>query len=238
MYTPYGDIMTKSFIGNNFYELLQNGYNAEDYTLYTFDGEEFTGKISLKEQRFSRVLEEKEFLLQGVATFPDIYAQESFRGCYFVRETDPMNTYILVSIVPEPTDGRIGTVYCVECNEVVTLANIEKHMDEKGDEILDAVPFFEDVKVYFDTTLQKQRRGSDGNFDVTSYFMQIPAYYGISEDQVVLRKALKWDDELKRNVLTWKRYRVEAVTLSMTKEDEEGNLHGILDVQMSVDTRG
>lgn len=230
--------MTKNFIGNNFYELMQNGYNAEDYTLTTFSGEEFTGKISLAVQRYSRVLEEKEFLLQGVATFPGIEAQETFRGCYFVRETDPMNTYIMVSIVPEPTDGRIGQIYCVECNETVTLANLETHTNDKFDEVMEPVPFAEDVKVYFDTTLQRQKSGSDGNFDVTSYYMQMPAYYGISEDQVVLRKTFKWDEEQKKNVIAYKRYRVQSVTTSMMKIDEEGNVCGIVDVQMSADTRG
>lgn len=230
--------MTKNFIGNNFYELMQNGYNAEDYTLTTFSGEEFTGKISLAVQRYSRVLEEKEFLLQGVATFPGIEAQETFRGCYFVRETDPMNTYIMVSIVPEPTDGRIGQIYCVECNETVTLANLETHTNDKFDEVMEPVPFAEDVKVYFDTTLQRQKSGSDGNFDVTSYYMQMPAYYGISEDQVVLRKTFKWDENQKKNVIAYKRYRVQSVTTSMMKIDEEGNIYGIVDVQMSADTRG
>lgn len=230
--------MTKSFIGNNFYELMQNGYNADDYTLTTFSGEEFTGKISLAVQRYSRVLEEKEFLLQGVATFPGIEAQETFRGCYFVRETDPMNTYIMVSIVPEPTDERIGQIYCVECNETVTLANLETHTNDKFDEVMEPVPFAEDVKVYFDTTLQRQKSGSDGNFDVTSYYMQMPAYYGISEDQVVLRKTFKWDENQKKNVIAYKRYRVQSVTTSMMKIDEEGNIYGIVDVQMSADTRG
>lgn len=230
--------MTKSFIGNNFYELMQNGYNAEDYTLTTFDGEEFTGKISLAVQRYSRVLEEKEFLLQGVATFPGIEAQENFRGCYFVRETDPMNTYIMVSIVPEPTDGRIGQIYCVECNETVTLANLETQINEKFDKVMIPVPFAENVKVYFDTTLQKQKSGSDGNFDVTNYYMQMPAYYGISEDQVVLRKTFKWDEEQKKNIIAYKRYRVQSVTTSMAKFDNEGNVYGIVDVQLSADTRG
>lgn len=230
--------MQHNFIGNNFYELLMSDYNAEEYTLTQLNGEEYTGKISLAAQRYSRVLEEKEFLLQGAATFPDVEATESFRGCYFTKSADPYNTYILVSIIPEPTDGRVGYVYCVECNEEVTLANLETTMDEKFDEVLTPVPFAEDVKVYFDTTLQKQRSGSDGNFDVASYYMQMPAHYGISEDQVVLRKTFKWDEEEKKNVVSYKRYRVQSVTTSMARFAEDGNIYGIVDVQMSADTRG
>lgn len=227
--------MHTNFIGNNFYELLQD--IGEDYTITSLDGEEFTGKISLAAQRYSRVLEEKEFLLQGAATFPEREMQQKFRGCYFTRNIDSPNTYILVSVIPEPTDGRIGYVYCVKCNETVTLANLETQMDEKFDEITTPIPFAEDVQVYFDTTLQKQRKSADGNFDVTSYYMQIPAHYTLSEDQVVLRKSFKWDNELKKNVLVNKRYRVESVTLSMAEEGEDGNIYGILDVQLSVDTR-
>lgn len=230
--------MKQNFVGTNFYDLMMSDYNAEEYTLTQLNGEKWVGKISLKVQRYSRVLEEKEYLLQGAATFPNIEAQETFRGCYFKKESDLMNTYILTAIVPEPTDDRIGYVYCVECNETVILANLESHMDERGDKITEPVPFAEDVKVYFDTTLQKQQSSSDGNFDVTSYYMQMPAHYGISEDQVVLRKAFKWDNDLKKNVLAWKRYRVESVTLSTAREGENGKIYGIVDVQMSVDTRG
>ncbi len=230
--------MRPNFIGNNFYNLLMSDYNAEGYTLTQLNGETYTGKISLAAQRYSRVLEEKEYLLQGALTLPDMMAQETFRGCYFTRDTDPMNTYLITALIPEPTDERVAYVYCVECNETVTLANLETKTDDKFDEITVPVPFAEDVKVYFDTTLKKQESNSDGNFDVTSYYMQMPAYYGISEDQVVLRKAFKWDPEQKKNVLDYKRYRVESVTLSTAREGENGEIYGIVDVQMSVDTRG
>lgn len=230
--------MKRNFIGNSFYELMMSDYNSEEYTLTQLNGKKWTGKISLAVQRYSKVLEEKEYLLQGAATFPNIEAQESFRGCYFKRSTDHMNTYILTAIIPEPTDERIGYIYCVECNETVTLANLEKQIDEKGDSITTPVPFAEDVKVYFDTTLKKQQSSSDGNFDATSYYMQMPAHYGISEDQVVLRKSFVWDKELKKNLLNYKRYRVESVTLSTSRVGTNGEIYGIVDVQMSVDTRG
>lgn len=228
--------MNTSVIGNNFYNMLMD--MGEDYTITTLDGGEFTGKLSITTQKYSRLMEEREYLLQGVATFPDLESQEKFRGCYFTRNIDFPNTYIMISVIPEPTDERIGSVYCVECNAIVTLANLEMQTDEKGDTIAVPVPYAEDIKVYFDTTLQKQRKSSDGNFENTKYYMQMPAHYGIMEDQVVIKKSLMWDDEEKGFKLKDRRYRVESVTTSMTRMDADGNIYGICDVQMSIDTRG
>lgn len=228
--------MNKEYIGNNFYGLLQD--IGEDYVLETPDGEEYHGKISLETKTSSTyMIEEREYLMIGAATFPDIDAHTTFRGCYFHREINPKHTYLLVSIIPEPTEPRVGYVYAVECNEKVTLAYLEKRTDNKNNRITVPVPFAEDILVYFDTTLQKQRRSSDGNFEQTLYYMQMPARYGLSPDQVVLRKAFRWNDELKKNELVNVRYRVESVTLSMSTVDDEGNIYGICDVQMSIDTR-
>lgn len=227
-----------NYIGNKFYELMQDPYNAEEYTLTQLNGEEWVGKISLESKTSSTyMIEEREYLVMGTATFPDIESQTTFRGCYFKRAINPNRTYILVSTIPEPTDERVGDVFAVECNETVKLAYLEECENDRHDRITVAIPFAEDVHVYFDTTLQKQRRSSDGNFEQTLYYMQMPAHYGLAPDQVVLRKAFKWNDELKKNELVDTRYRVESVTLSMTTTDEEGNIYGICDVQMSIDTR-
>lgn len=229
-------MLRKQLIGANFYQLLQD--LGENYTLTDYYGDPYTGKLSIAVQKYSRILEEKEYLLQGAATFPDVDATESFRGCYFTRDTDPKNTYIMTSIVPEPTNSKIGYIYVTECNEEVTLANLVKRFDEKGDEITEPIPFAENVKVYFDTTLQRQKKSSEGNFENNILYMQMPAKYGLSEDQVVLRQAFQWDAEQNKNVMKYRRYRVEAVSSSMTKRGPNGEVYGIIDVQMSLDTRG
>ena len=227
-----------NYVGNNFFELMQSEYNAEDYVLTQLNGEEWIGRISLEAKTSSTyMMEEREYLQKGTATFPDIESQTTFRGCYFHRAINPERTYILVSTIPEPTDERVGDVFAVECNETVKLAYLEERENEKGDRETIPVVYAEDVQVYFDTTLQKQRRSSDGNFEQTLYYMQMPAHYGLSDDQVVLRKSFKWNDKEKKNELVDVRYRVEAITLSMTTTDEEGNVYGIMDVQMSMDTR-
>lgn len=229
-------MLHKQIVGPNFYQIMQD--LGENYVLTDYYGDEFHGKMSIAVQKYSRILEEKEYLLQGAATFPGVEETESFRGCYFTRDTDPGNTYIMTSIVPEPTDSRIGYIYVTECNEEVTLANLIKTVDEKGDNVTIPVPFAENVKVYFDTTLQRQKKSSDGNFEGNIMYMQMPAKYGLSEDQVVLRDAFQWDDEQQKNVMKKRRYRVEAVSSSMTKKGPDGEIYGILDVQMSLDTRG
>lgn len=227
-----------NYVGNNFYELMQREYNAEDYVLTQLNGEEWIGRISLEAKTSSTyMMEEREYLQKGTATFPDIESQTTFRGCYFHRTINPERTYILVSTIPEPTDERVGDVFAVECNEIVKLAYLEEQENEKGDRETIPIVFAEDVQVYADTTLQKQRRSSDGNFEQTLYYMQMPAHYGLSNDQVVLRKSFKWNDKLKKNELVDTRYRVESVTPSMITTDEEGNVYGIMDVQMSMDTR-
>lgn len=229
--------MNKAFIGNNFYGLLND--IGENYILHKLDGEDYYGKLSLEAKTSSTyMLEEREYLAIGAATFPDIESQTTFRGCYFEREINPNRTYILTSTIPEPTEPRVGYVYTIECNETVTLAYLENATDEYNNRITVPVPFAENVQVYFDTTLQKQRRSSDGNFEQTLYYMQMPAHYGLSEDQVVLRKSFQWNNETKQNEIVMTRYRVESVTLSMATTDDEGNIYGICDVQMSKDTRG
>lgn len=221
-------------IGSRFYDLMMN--LGEDYSLETIGGEYFNGKISLVPKTSSTyMLAEREYLLKGTMTFPDVSAQKEFRGCYFKRNIDPDRTYFLVSTIPEPTDGRIADVYCMECNETVQLANLEKRKDKKFNDITVPVVFAENVKVYFDSTVQKQRRSSDGNFDQTLYYMQMPARYGLSQDQIVLRKSFKWDAKKNKNVLTQTRFRVESVDLSLVTTDDGGNIYGVCDVQMSRD---
>lgn len=224
------------FIGDNFYKLMMR--QGEDYTLYKQNGEEWHGKISLEEKTSSTyMMEEREYAMMGEATFPDIESQTTFRGCYFRREINPNKLYILTSTIPETTNEKIGYIFCVECNETVSLAYLETQTDNKFNKITVPVPFAENINVYFDTTLQKQRRGADGNYVNTLYYMQIPAHYGLSIDQVVLRKGFVWDDKLKKNILKDVPYRVESITLSMATTDDEGNIYGIMDVQMSIDTR-
>lgn len=223
-------------IGNEFYNLMME--LGEDYILETHDDDEYIGKISLKAKTSSTyMLAEREYLMIGTMTFPDVEAQKTFRGCYLKRTIDPNRYYVLVSTIPEPTEPRVADVYVMECNETVDLAYLKKEKDEKFNDVTVPIVFEEGVKVYFDSTVQKQRRSSDGNFDQTLYYMQMPAHYGLSQDQVVLRKMFKWDAKKKKNVLTTTRFRVESVDLSLVTKDEDGNVYGICDVQMSLDTR-
>lgn len=224
-------------IGENFYNLMQE--LGEDYTVETPSGEEWTGKIAIEAKTTStKLMEEREYLMKGTATFPDIEAQTTFRGCYFHRNINPQKTYLMVSTMPEQTCEKVGYVFATECNDVVDLAYLETREDDKFNKITVPVIYKENVRVYFDTTLQKQRRSSDGNLDSTLYYMQMPARFGISEDLVVLRKTYKWNAKTLQNEIVKTRYRVEAVTLSMATIDEDNTVNGIVDVQLSVDLRG
>lgn len=228
--------MDKQWIGNNFYELMQD--LGEDYTVELPDGETWTGKISLVAKTTSTKSDsEREYLMKGTSTFPGIKEQTTFRGCYFHREINPEITYLLLSTMPEPTEERVADIFATVCNDTVSLAYLEKKTDEKNNTIKVAVPYAEGVRCFFNSTLQKQRRSTDGNFESTLYFMQMPARYGISEDLVVLRKDFKWNEKEKKNEIVDVQYRVESVDMSMATIGEDGTVYGTVDVQLSKDTR-
>ena len=229
--------MDRTFIGNCFFQMIQN--MAEDYHIEKTDGTIWSGKISIIAKTASTyMMGEREYLMNGVATFPDVQSRRTFRGCYFTRETNPDFTYILVSTVPKDTTPLIAEVYAIGCNATVSLAIPKKKKNEKGD--IEIVPeiYAEDVKVYADSTLQKQRRSSDGNFDQTLYYMQIPAKYGVTQDDMVLKKIPRYNETTQTHEWIETKFRVEAVDTSMSGTDAEGNVYGILDVQMTIDTRG
>lgn len=228
--------MNRKFIGFQFENLI--GDMGEDYLLETPDGEEWVGKLSIVAKTASTyMLAEREYLMSGVATFPDIKSQTDFRGCYFTRQINPERTYILVSTIPKDTTEKVAEIYAIECNATVSLGYLMEKMDEKADRISVVKKFAEDIDVYWDSTVQKQRRSSDGNFDQSMYYIQIPARFGLSQDQVVIRKTSSFNEETGEVEIKETRFRVEGVDLAMTTLDENGVIHGISDVQLSLDTR-
>lgn len=229
--------MDRASIGNCFFQMIQN--MAEDYHIEKPDGTIWSGKISIVAKTASTyMMGEREYLMNGVATFPNIQSQRTFRGCYFTREANPDFTYILVSTVPKDTTPLIAEVYAIGCNATVSLAIPKKKKNEKGD--IEIVPeiYAENVKVYADSTLQKQRRSSDGNFDQTLYYIQIPAKYGVTQDDMVLKKIPRYNETTQTHEWIETKFRVEAVDTSMSGSDADGNVFGILDVQLTIDTRG
>ncbi len=212
---------------------------SENYTLAKNDGSLYTGKISIVAKTASTyMLAEREYLMNGIATFPDIQSQRTFRGCYFERETVPGRTYIMVSTIPKDTTPYVAEVYAIGCNSTVSLANFTEVRNEKHDIVTVPEIYAKDVQVYMDSTLQKQRRSSDGNFDQTLYYMQIPAKYTVAPDGIVLYRMPKYNEKTNQNEWIETSFRVEAVDTSMSSIDDDGNVYGILDVQMTIDTRG
>lgn len=229
--------MDRRFIGNNFHNLTLD--MGEDYILTKNDGTEYAGKMSIVAKTASTyMLAEREYLMNGVATFPDVPSQTSFRGCYFRRQINPDRQYILVSTIPKDTTEFVAEIYAIGCNATVSLAYLRETVDEKYDKVITPEIYARGVQVYWDATLQKQRRSSDGNFDQTLYYMQIPARFGLAQDEIVLRKMPHYNEKTQQNEWVDTRFRVEAVDLAMISFDEKGEVCGIMDVQMSLDTRG
>lgn len=230
-------IINRQQIGQNFHNMVND--MSENYTLTKNNGEEYTGKISIIAKTASTyMMGEREYLMTGIAEFPDIQSQRTFRGCYFHRECAPNRTYIMVSTIPKDTTKYIAEVYAIGCNAFVSLAYMKKSKNEKGDTVTIPDIYAKDVEVYMDSTLQKQRRSSDGNFDQTLYYMQIPAKYSVAQDEIVLYKMPRVNEKTKTHEWVDTRFRVEAVDTSMSYIDDNGEVHGILDVQLTIDTRG
>lgn len=229
--------MDLAYIGNNFHNLMLD--MGEDYTLMQKDGTEYTGKISIiPKTASSYMLAEREYLMKGTATFPNIKAQRQFRGCYFKRAINPDETYILISTIPRDTTPYVADIYAVGCNAKVSLGTLVESVNEKMDRVLTPKLYAEEVPVYWDSSLQKQKRSADGNFDQTIYNIQVPASYGLQEDFIVVRKMYQKNINTLEDEFVDVRFRVESVDMAMVEIDEDGNVYGIADVQMSLDTRG
>lgn len=229
--------MDRRFIGKNFHNLILD--MGEDYYLETKDGEEWVGKISIVAKTASSyMMAEREYLFNGTATFPNIEAQTDFRGCYFTRQINPNMTYILVSTTPKDTTEYVADIYAVGCNASVSLAYAKEITTDRGNRKIVPEIYVEDVPVYWDSTLQKQRRSSDGNFDQSLYFMQIPARFGLAQDEIVIRKMPQYNEKAKQNEWVDTKFRVESIDVAMISPNIDGATSGILDVHMSLDTRG
>lgn len=229
--------MDRRFIGKNFHNLILD--MGEDYSLETKDGEEWVGKISIVAKTASSyMMAEREYLFNGTATFPNIEAQTDFRGCYFTRQINPNMTYILVSTTPKDTTEYVADIYAVGCNASVSLAYAKEITTDRGNRKIVPEIYVEDIPVYWDSTLQKQRRSSDGNFDQSLYFMQIPARFGLAQDEIVIRKMPQYNEKTKKNEWVDTKFRVESIDVAMISPNIYGTASGILDVHMSLDTRG
>lgn len=227
----------RDFIGQGFHNLMLD--MAEDYVLTTPDGEEHTGKVSLVAKTASTyMLGEREFLMNGTMTFPDIESQTLFRGSYFHREINPNRIYLLASTIPKDTTEKVADVYAIECNVKVDLAYLEEKPNNRGNRTFERVVFAEDIPVYWDSTLQKQQQSSDGNFDMTRCFIQLPARYGLAQDDCVIRKQAQYNRKTQQSEIVPVAWRVQSIDMSLAGVDDNNNTYGICDVQLSLDTRG
>lgn len=229
--------MDRKFIGRNFHNLILD--MGEDYYLETKDSEEWVGKISMVAKTASSyMMAEREYLFNGTATFPSVESQMDFRGCYFWRESNPDMRYILVSTSPKDTTRYVADIYAIGCNTTVSLAYAREISTERGNRKIVPEFYANEIPVYWDSSLQKQRRSSDGNFDQSLFYMQVPARFGLAQDDIVIRKMPQYNEKTKQNEWADTRFRVEAIDVAMISPNIDGVASGILDVQMSLDTRG
>ncbi len=186
-------------------------------------------------------------LALDIATDTDSFVVE---GAYIVRDIDPDNKYLILAKIVEPTfSKRLMDIYCTKCTDVVSLkrksvsndAEDEEpetppeyiefsgwgaEVDDKNDGVWwgkeeTYVDFATNVYACFNITPKMSRITTDGKFDQSLCTMIIPARYGLSKGDRVVKKGFVG------GVLTDITYEVEGIETSLIETNPAGDVYGI-----------
>jgi len=186
-------------------------------------------------------------LALDIATDTDSFVVE---GAYIVRDIDPDNKYLILAKIVEPTFPKhLMDIYCTKTTDVVSLKrksvsndaedeepetppeNIEfsgwgAEVDDKNDGVWwgkeeTYVDFATNVYACFNITPKMSRITTDGKFDQSLCTMIIPARYGLSKGDRVVKKGFVG------GVLTDITYEVEGIETSLIETNPAGDVYGI-----------
>ena len=189
---------------------------------------------SIKAQRNTNTTD-GAYWYTGAMTFDGVDQQNKLIGEYFTRQTNSGPKNILTAVMPENTTPKLGTVYSVECNEVVDIISYyEKGKDEYGDPIDIPVYLAKDVDCYMTMTLERVDNASAGYFVQTITNLVIPAKYTLSSQSVIMKSAFVFDETEKKNVYKKIPYRVESIDTSMM-DVVDGQVVGVLKCLLTED---
>lgn len=155
---------------------------------------------------------------RGAMTFDNVEQQNTLLGEYFIRQTNQVPKNILTAVMAENTTPRIGTVYSVECNEVVDIvSHYEKtgEVTEFGEDVLQPIYLARDVACYMTIVLERAERETTGSFVDALTNLVIPARFTLSTNNIILKPGFVYDKTTKSNVYKPVKYRVESVDTSM-----------------------
>ena len=226
-------------IGNDFYNLMQEPQMAEEVVVTSPSGVLHALKLSaVPNTKSSYMQAEREYMFYGVMTFPDAATAIALRGCYFTRSRFPTRKYMLVSVIPEPTNAKIANVFVMEATEVIDIAKLTETVSTTtGNTEITATVVQADVSAYVTETMQRQQQTPDGNSDKTICIAKFPARYTLSSSNVILRYGFEMNPATGLNVLKKIRYRVDSIDTSMMNIGAGGVITGTIGCQLSVDTR-
>lgn len=152
---------------------------------------------------------------------------------YFSRESVPNQKYIVVSIGEEYTSNELSYLYACQANDKVTLQNTIHIEDEYANAILSFKTYQKDIPCFWNATVRSLKQTNDGTLEQTMYAMIIPAKYGISVGDRIVKKGFsngKFGDL---------KCKVDSIDTSlMCIEDEKKPIvSGIVYLQLSEDLR-
>lgn len=198
------------------------------------------GAITATRTTFNLV--DRAYLLTGslaldIATDPFIV-----EGAYIVRDIDPDNKYLILAKIVEPTFSKhLMDIYCTKSTDVVSLkrksvsddAEDEEPETPWGAEVDDENDgvcwgkeetyddFATNVYACFNIAPKTSRITIDGKFDQSLCTMIIPARYGLSKGDRVVKKGFVG------GVLTDITYEVEGIETSLIETNPAGDVYGI-----------
>lgn len=155
---------------------------------------------------------------RGAMTFDGVEQQNTLLGEYFLRQTNPVPKNILTGVMAENTTPRMGTVYSVECNEVIDIISHYKKTGEQtefGEDILQPVYLAKDVACYMTMVLERAERETTGFFVDSLTNLLLPARFTLSPNNTILKKSFVFDNATEKNKYDYVKYRVESIDTSM-----------------------
>lgn len=186
-------------------------------------------------------------LALDIATDTDSFVVE---GAYIVRDIDPDNKYLILAKIVEPTFSKhLMDIYCTKSTDVVSLKR-KSVSDDAEDEEPETPPediefsgwgaevdgendgvcwgkeetyddFATNVYACFNIAPKTSRITIDGKFDQSLCTMIIPARYGLSKGDRVVKKGFVG------GVLTDITYEVEGIETSLIETNPAGDVYGI-----------
>lgn len=206
---------------------------TEELGEYLFFENKQKVKASLKHStKAAYNLAQRQYFFEGycVSSFADKSPIKG--GMYFDRQSIPNKKYMVVSIGNEYTSNDLSYLYCCETNDKVTLQN-PIHIEEDYNTTLAFKTYQKDVFCFWNTTVRNLKQTNDGTLEQTIYTMIIPAKYGISVGDRIVRKGFsngKFGDL---------KCKVDSIDSSlMCIEDEKKvKISGIVYLQLSEDLR-